>query len=98
MDELRRVWTIPSDAVRELAASLGHRDIVVRPTRSSRWLFECACGHISQSRNLPRQAATLAMSHLERSILDWRAAGMPDSWLVNTPTEPISESQSSDVA
>jgi hypothetical protein len=93
-----RVWVLSPEAVRDMAAALGHHDLLVRGTRAGRFLFQCSCGHVSSSRTFERQATQLAIAHLESAIKRFQASGRPWPKLRDTPLEQTSESMPASVA
>ena len=91
-------YDIRPEVVRDLAASLGHRDLLVRPTRRERWVCECACGFISRSVLRPAFAAEEGMKHLENSIREAQRSGQADRFVDTPEPEQSSERRRGHVA
>lgn len=75
--------------VRDVAAQLGHRNVVVVPTKSGRrYSWGCDCiGGLSQATRATRvEAARAARSHLERSVREFE--GTIRSYGVSRPARP----------
>lgn len=85
-------------AVRDLARDLGHYNLLVRPTRRSRFVCECACGFISRSVLNQRFAAEEGILHLENSIRDAHRSGHYSKPGRDTPVEHPSEGRPSRIA
>lgn len=91
-------FDLKPEEVRTLAGQLGHRDLLVRPTRRSRFVCECSCGFISRSTLNVRFAAEEGIKHMENVVRTSSERGVPLPISSDTPIERTSESSHSQVA